>query len=653
MTVQKWDSDQEFEEGTFNNTEIIGVGDDAVSKLSLDVPSINYDFTTPSNYTYDPAKIEFVTGVTTVARPKEIKPADSICYANYYNSIDLTWGIIPLTGTPNGSPTITGEKLDCTGAVQKGVFYQITNDGDATIRLKYTPDYSGAPSTNVNVCGVQETTGSNNKILLSHSPAGDNFRVTLWDSTGAQILLAQQIGPSNINLSAGVSYEIELSWDNTAGYIYLYIDGTRYFLSIGAWTWAYNSARLYVGAMPSPYNVADAFFDDLIMFNSVQHTGSSYTPGESIPDTWYVVDSSILTNVGLEFINYVIEFTETVTTPSGTGIKYQIEIDGSLKWWSGSAWVDITPSQTDQWYYDNEANTESEITANLSALPQTGIVKVRIFLRSAVMERPAIDKLFVKSGDEYPTSGSWISQQITEKRYYYAISFDVEIPDDTTTTIYIKKSMTGKWFTVTNNEEINEKLDFFQWKIEMTSAGLDSPVFDTFIIEYETVIYQYNGWNIDKEKISYYAFGNKELVNLVDNLVCEEAVEWLYSELEFHKEGLSSNLDKTNALLNQAIIFRAACMLVKSGHAVQRSGVVMSESLEGKSVSYANIPQEQPDMRFKGRKVKSQDWCGMAEDMVARYAEQKVPANKGIGISRRNYREKIFRETRDKYGWRQ
>ena len=116
------------------------------------------------------------------------------------------------------------------------------------------------------------------------------------------------------------------------------------------------------------------------------------------------------------------------------------------------------------------------------------------------------------------------------------------------------------------------------------------------------------------------------------------------SELEKIKSGLSNSVDKSNSLLLTAAVYFACHLLVKIGFTKQRSGEIQSESLEGKSVSYAKIAEEKTTQPRKGR-----DWYGMAQELISRYAESKIPANRGIGISVKNYRERIWRGIPNKY----
>src|SRR5690606_30672856 len=104
-------------------------------------------------------------------------------------------------------------------------------------------------------------TGNADRCLLSHSPSGNNLRVTLSDSSGVQIYLAEAIGGS-FSVTANEQYEIELNVDSINGVIRLFINGNLHgTLNPGSWARDTNQARFYLGAMPTIYNTADASFD--------------------------------------------------------------------------------------------------------------------------------------------------------------------------------------------------------------------------------------------------------------------------------------------------------------------------------------------------------------------------------------------------------
>jgi len=167
-----------------------------------------------------------------------------------------------------------------------------------------------------------------------------------------------------------------------------------------------------------------------------------------------------------------------------------------------------------------------------------------------------------------------------------------------------------------------------------------------------TMSYQYDGWTVNKGNIAVYIFNDRSMSANFDEVFIDDAVLWLYTEMEHHKQGSSLNPDKTNVHLIKAIEYRAACLAIKAGAGGgETSGIIKSESLEGKSVSYGDpSATTREDRRFPRP---ARDYCTMASDTVARWAEMQIAANKGVGISTHNYREHIFSKDRfpDRYGW--
>jgi hypothetical protein len=149
--------------------------------------------------------------------------------------------------------------------------------------------------------------------------------------------------------------------------------------------------------------------------------------------------------------------------------------------------------------------------------------------------------------------------------------------------------------------------------------------------------YTYDGWTVEKARVAFYAFQDSSKTDLVDDIACKDGIVKLISELNKVKKNLADAVDKSDETLNQALVFFVCCMLLRSGTTTQRSGIVLSESLEGKSVSYGAIQQPQPE-----GKIKPQDFCGMASESVLDWAESHRKAYSKIPISVRNLRDSLY-----------
>jgi len=134
---------------TLTNTEVSG-GSGKLALVSKPSQIFNEPFAADPGFTYDNTQTEFVAGLM---QQKDQSPANSIFAANYSIDKDLNWhkGGGSLVGTLNGTPSFIG-KMVCTGT--QGVYYTANTAPIESHKFKYTPNYSGAPPTNINLVTV-------------------------------------------------------------------------------------------------------------------------------------------------------------------------------------------------------------------------------------------------------------------------------------------------------------------------------------------------------------------------------------------------------------------------------------------------------------------------------------------------------------------
>ncbi len=157
-------------------------------------------------------------------------------------------------------------------------------------------------------------------------------------------------------------------------------------------------------------------------------------------------------------------------------------------------------------------------------------------------------------------------------------------------------------------------------------------------------IFEFKGWSVDKERVAYYALSDKTKFALVDDIVCEDSVNMLISELDMIQTNLSQTVDKTDVTLNLALNYFTACLFIKSGNASQNSGIINSESLEGMSVSYGGQNQRNG--------VKSPipiDYCSMALDQINRFIVKSKLLTRNIQVAVKNHRARLFSGRYNKY----
>lgn len=347
-----------------NDIEVDGLGARLVLKY-LPQQSYAEDFANDTGFTYDNTKAEFIGGVV---RQSDQTPADMQLAVKYTSNANASWSKINGgTAVLNGAPTIVSGELVCSGA--QGVQYETTSNlfSIGAIRFKYTPSYTGSPAQNENMVSIEQRSGTgNNRLILTHSPSGDNFRITLTSGASNNIYNATIIGSSGLNLQSGTQYEIELNWDSATGIIRIFIDGVLDgSLSPGAWSFNAETMDLIVGATTNIYNSATASFDDVSLFNTVQHT-ANYTPGYSLLDFIYaesIVTLPIYTYVGPGFLK--ISGTPT-SIESGTP-RYIFQ----GYYWNGAAWAVSNNTYA-------QATSKADFIANMGSFPNIGASNITV-----------------------------------------------------------------------------------------------------------------------------------------------------------------------------------------------------------------------------------------------------------------------------------
>jgi len=349
----------------FDSALVALSGGEAKLKLTSN-PGQNFplDFSADTGYTYDSAKAEFVGGSL---RQKDQRQSGATFGVSYTSVIDGNWGGGTLTGTPVGVPTISGGKMVVTGGTVRGVSYpsasKYTTRQTGAIKLKYTPNYSGAPSGHRPIFNIlQAGAGEANEIALYHNSAEGKIFANLYNSTSGAIY----DGAIGFFLpTAGTEYEIEFNWDFTAGASRLFINGVQLGSTItGTGTISVLTAIKIALNYGNNLN-SDGSFNDILCFDTPQHT-ANYTPGYTVSDYIYV--DSVITSPEFEYTGAgtLISF-DTFTTTEISAPRYTLQIgrSGNYLYWSGSAWVTSNGAYA-------QANDKSTFQAHLATLPVLG-----------------------------------------------------------------------------------------------------------------------------------------------------------------------------------------------------------------------------------------------------------------------------------------
>jgi len=323
-----------------------------------------YNFENPSEYVYDSDKINILDGIVSL---KTVIPDYYTCGATYTDNINLNWGKGNLTGISVGGASVLTGKLDLAHNDLRYVDYNGDNIISAIqtgcIRFLITPNWSENPtSTAVIFSTFKADNDRKNMIQIQQQTSGD-IKIVIYDQN-ENIIIASNLPSWNPVL--GVEYEIEFNWDISIGATRLFIDGVQWgTTNLETGTRDTNIGIIRIGNNPETTLTANFKLNDLIIFNTVQHT-SNYTPGYTIPENIYSLDKPTIEpklSWELSGLSQFTAFVETLEIGNEGSIAYQLSDDDGANWryWNGSVWA-VTSTQY------NDVNT---IHNNIEAFPIT------------------------------------------------------------------------------------------------------------------------------------------------------------------------------------------------------------------------------------------------------------------------------------------
>ncbi len=354
--------------------------------------TFNEDFASDTDFTYDNTKSEFTGGLV---RQIDLVPTDSMFGANYDTDIDGNWGGGVLTGTATGGAAVSGGKLDLVHGDVRYVTYEDSGnfgvEQTGTIRFKCTPNYSGTPSTTMDFFAIRYlTTGTRNLIVLRHIVTTGEITLLVYGSNQVPIVSYTN---GVWSPTSGVEYEIELNFDVTSGATRLFIDGVQ----LGATqtntgTRSDTSDFFRIGSNLAGTSVSNFAVDDVLIFSTVQHT-SNYTSGYSVEDYNYLATKVELPQLVYSGEGNVQAFTSLATTE--VGAPREVWND---KYWSGSAWVTSNGSYA-------QANSKADILTNIATFPASDTLDIDIVFDNSNSTLSSIADLTVTyTGEEYDTN---------------------------------------------------------------------------------------------------------------------------------------------------------------------------------------------------------------------------------------------------------
>ena len=382
---------------TTNQAQVTG-GKGQLALTDLAAQTFNQPFTSDTGFTYDSAKAEFTAGIV---RQKDQRPANATFGATYTSSVNGNWGDGTLTGTAIDGATITGNRLDLTNGLSTCVTYTAVGNADSQqtgcVRFKYTPNYSGTPAASVSLFAIAENSGSDNNLIQILKVNNPTNYLRIRDNTGSYI--------TNVSfawaVTSGVTYEVELNWDITTGLTELYIDGTRVVQDTSTGTRNSSIGQFVVGGAKDASSSARGYIEDLVVFNAVQHTGASYTPGYTLSECKYCTSKVELPQFSYSDIGSLQAFTAFAVTESNAP-RYVV----NDLYWSGAAWV----SSDGSW---SQASSSSDVASNIGSLPASDTVYVDIVFNDGNSQMSVDDITVTYTGQEYYTSGTIVTPELT------------------------------------------------------------------------------------------------------------------------------------------------------------------------------------------------------------------------------------------------
>lgn len=384
------------------------------------------DFSSSSGFTYDPTKAAFGSGSVSAL---DQRPSDSIAAATYTSSKDLNWITTgSLSHTNIGTTTLVGGKLQCLSG-NNGVYYGSSAFGTiqqtGTLRCKYTPNYSGTPSANIQILSLAPPSGSNNVLTFFHSASGGSLRLTAQDTSGASIWAAVIVG--TWSPTSGTEYELEVDFNLTGGATRIFINGVQLGSTLTQTaTRGSTATRLYVGAGVT-YAQANASFNDVVCYSTALHT-SNYTPGYTLPETSYVTSTVALPAFSYTGLGTIQEVESSTITEAG--IPHYL-IAGY--YFNGSSWVLSDGSYT-------QSNTSAAVIANLTSLVVAGSTSVVVSIIFPDSNTQAsVDLISVTiTGQKYSATGYIEPVQALQVKDLISYTQSVSEPTNTSLKVALK-----------------------------------------------------------------------------------------------------------------------------------------------------------------------------------------------------------------------
>ncbi len=321
--------------------------------------TVNYPFDDPNNYARDPSKI----GVSGGKAQLILNLPDGTLGATYTSGIDAIWGGGSLVCTPRGGAAAVNGKLDLKGA-GKSVDYQALGNADSqqagAVRLTVIPDWSGI-AVNRALFSICKGHMDSKNVIQAATHHNGQVIIIIRDSN-SNVILSEMI--ATWNAVQGQPYEFELNWDIDSGAGHgetrLFMDGVQFGPTLlGSGTRDADIGLLRVGCSYQQGHLVDGEVDDLAVFSAVQHT-ANYTPGQAVAN---INNPTIKPNAPIG-ADSLAAFSAVLAAAGNDAVKFVIDVDGTKRYWNGTAWADSSGYV--------QSNDPTDIDANAGSLLSQG-----------------------------------------------------------------------------------------------------------------------------------------------------------------------------------------------------------------------------------------------------------------------------------------
>lgn len=452
-----WDTDVDWNSGTVPGTlQVIGVGSAALLRTA-DLADFDddFDFSVPGQWTPSDggSEIEVAGGQVALVETTSINQNYPFTTDSNYDfdsgEIEVTGGVAKII---RGLDNVRSIDLDGSNE------YIEVPDEDS---LSPSPEFSVAfwckPDVDALMYMVSKFGVAGNRSFGIRRNAGTGYVAVIYSATG----VATDTTTGSTGLTTGSWHHVVISFDGNAGTMDIYVNGSVDINDTTLLGGISNEdENLLIGALgpdSGPSNYWNGHLDQIAIYNkaldssevsaiynsgtppnlltlstagNLQHWWTFDDPdddatggtgeihdvvggadgiprntesGDLVADAQAgvtnPVDPVISNTTGLVFASPLGTFTETVTKPENTDVRYHVSSDDGTTWeyWNGAAWVTSDESFA-------QSNTAADINANIDTLAGSGTFKFQAVLRSTSVFTPEIDNINVTDAPAYQTT---------------------------------------------------------------------------------------------------------------------------------------------------------------------------------------------------------------------------------------------------------